>query len=105
MNGACYGMADLEYRKLSDTEIDSELTRLPGWGLENGQIIKRYQFKTYKDGLVFGLAVGQVADQLNHHPDLEIGYARVRIAVNTHDVGGISPYDFELARRIENLIG
>ena len=97
-------MASLEYRKLSDEEVTAELTALSGWAVENGQIAKRFLFKTYKDGLVFGLAVGQIADQLNHHPDLEVGYAKVRVAVNTHDVGGLSPYDFEFARRVESLL-
>ena len=96
-------MPELAYVKLNDTDIAEELVVYPGWGFENGQLTKTYEFKTYKDGVVFASAVGFVADKLNHHPDIHIGYAKVRISVNTHDVGGISPYDFELARRIENL--
>ena len=96
-------MPELAYVKLDDTAIAEELVVYPGWALENGQLTKTYEFKTYKDGVVFASAVGFVADKLNHHPDILISYGRVRVSVNTHDVGGISPYDFELARRIENL--
>lgn len=96
-------MPELAYVKLDDTAIAEELVVYPGWGLENGQLTKTYEFKTYKDGVVFASAVGFVADKLNHHPDILIGYGKVRVSVNTHDVGGISPYDFELARRVENL--
>ena len=97
-------MAKLEYRKLTESEITEELGKLEGWSLEEDQLVKRFSFKTYKDGLVFALAVGQAADNLNHHPDLEVGYAKVKVAVNTHDVPGISPYDFELAHRVESLL-
>ena len=96
-------MSKLEYRKLSESEIEAGLVAAPGWVMEDGKVVKRFTFKTYKDGLVFAIAIGQVADHLNHHPDLEVGYAKVKVAVNTHDVGGISPYDFELAKRIDAL--
>lgn len=96
-------MRELAYVKLSDSDVAEELGRHPGWGLEGGQLAKRFEFKTYKDGIVFASAVGFVADKLNHHPDIFISYGKVRIAVNTHDVGGISPYDFELARRIDAI--
>jgi len=93
----------LEYRLLSDSEISDLLSELPGWSNEAGKLVKLFPFKTYKDGLVFGVAIGYLADKMEHHPDLEIGYAKVKIGVNTHDVGGISPYDIELVRQIEAL--
>ncbi len=97
-------MSKLEYRKLSESEIAEALGSCVGWAIEDGKLAKCFTFKSYKDGLVFAVAAGQLADQLNHHPDLEVGYAKVRVAVNTHDVDGISPYDFELAKRIDTLI-
>jgi len=96
-------MSDLAYVKLSESEIADRLKALSGWAVKDGQITKAYSFKTYKDGVVFASAVGFVADKLNHHPDIVIGYAKVTVSVDTHDVGGLSPYDFELARRIETL--
>jgi 4a-hydroxytetrahydrobiopterin dehydratase len=97
------GLMKLEYRKLTDDEIRRAIDTVSGWSEDQGQITKTFEFKTYKDGVVFASAVGYVADGLNHHPDIDIRYGKVRVAVNTHDVGGLSPYDFELARRIEAL--
>ena len=97
-------MTKLEYRLLTDLEIAHGLKELDEWAVEGGKLSRRYEFKTYKDGLVFAVAVGHIADRLDHHPDLEIGYAKVKIAVNTHAVGGLSPYDLELAHRIDALM-
>lgn len=97
-------MAKLEYRKLSDEEVAQELEALPEWSVEKGQVTREVTLKTYKDGLVFAVAVGHLADRLDHHPDLLVTYAKVKISVNTHSVEGLSPYDFELARQIDALI-
>lgn len=94
----------MERRKLESGEIESNLAGLPGWLVENGQIVKTYQFDSYKAGLVFAVSVGHFADRMDHHPDLFIGYQKVRIGLNTHDLGGVSTWDFELARQIESLI-
>lgn len=93
----------LEYRKLTDSEVTQELSHFPQWGLEGGQLVRTFAFAQYIEGARFALKVAHVADELNHHPDILIGYRKVRISVNTHDVGGISPYDFELARRLDPL--
>ena len=93
----------LEYRKLSDEEVASELQLRSEWSLENDQLVRQFSWKTYKDGLVFASAVGYLADRLNHHPDILIRYAKIRVAMNTHDVGGLSPFDFELARQIDEI--
>ena len=94
---------ELAYRKLEESEANSALDTVSGWSIKDEKLTKDFKFETYKDGVVFASAVGFVADKLNHHPDIQIGYAKVNISVNTHDVGGLSPYDFELARRIDTL--
>lgn len=94
---------NLEYRKLDDAEIAAGLASLEGWSLENGQIAKTYSFGTYPEGPVFAVRVGELAEELNHHPDMLVTWCKVRVSMNTHDVGGISPYDFELARRVDGL--
>jgi 4a-hydroxytetrahydrobiopterin dehydratase len=93
----------MERRKLNDVEIQTGLADLPDWSFENGQITKTYTFDSYKAGLVFAVVVGHFSDAMDHHPDLMIGYQKVRIALNTHDVNGISPFDFALATKIESL--
>jgi 4a-hydroxytetrahydrobiopterin dehydratase len=89
--------------KLTDSQISDNLSKLSGWELINGQISKQYTFSTYKAGLVFATVVGHLADQMDHHPDLFIGYQKVRVSLNTHDVGGISELDFELAGKIDSI--
>jgi 4a-hydroxytetrahydrobiopterin dehydratase len=93
----------MERRKLDQNEIESKLAEMDGWALDEGQIIKEFTFATYKAGLVFAVAVGHFADRMDHHPDIYIGYQKVEIAMNTHDLDGISTYDMELARLIETL--
>ncbi len=98
-------MAKLEYRRLSEAEIATGLKEVPGWAVRAGLLEREFQFDRYQEGLVFASAVGFLADGLDHHPDLAIGYKKVKVSVSTHATKGLSPYDFELARRIERLTG
>lgn len=95
----------MERRKLNEVEIAERLTANPGWAVLEGKVTKTFEFKSYASGVVFASAIGNVADQMDHHPDLTIGYQKVTVAVNTHDVQGISELDFELARRADLLFG
>ena len=94
---------ELAHRLLSKDEIESAMKTVSGWEIKGDLLTKSFTFKTYKDGVVFASAAGYLADKLDHHPDITVGYAKVQISVNTHSVGGLSPYDFELARRIDSL--
>ena len=96
-------MGELKYVKLSDEEISSELEKVSGWEIVDGQLSKTFSFPTYLAGVDFAANVGQTAEAPNHHPDILVKWCKVRVSVNTHDVGGISPYDFELARRVDAL--
>jgi 4a-hydroxytetrahydrobiopterin dehydratase len=94
---------ELAYRKLTDAELAAGLSALPAWSVEDGMLTRLFTFATYKDGLTFATAVGWEADRLNHHPDLLVGYGKVRVSTVTHDAGGLTPYDLELARRVDAL--
>lgn len=97
-------MANLSYDKLSDDAIAEEIKSVDGWSVIDGALTKEFSFENYKDGLVFGVAAGYTADELNHHPDLFIGYGKVRVSLVTHDAGGgLTSYDFEYARRVDRL--
>ena len=96
-------MPELSYKKLSGQEVQDGLKDLPGWSLQDGMVAKEFAFETYAAGLVFATACGHMAEQLNHHPDLFIGYRRVRVAFTTHDAGGLTAYDIEAARRVQAL--
>ncbi|MBL8069071.1 MAG: 4a-hydroxytetrahydrobiopterin dehydratase [Armatimonadetes bacterium] len=97
-------MAELTYDKLSAAGIEAELPSVPNWTIEEGELTRRFTFETYKDGLVFAVAVGYAADELNHHPELTIGIGHVRVSLVTHEAGGgLTAYDFEFARRVDRL--
>jgi 4a-hydroxytetrahydrobiopterin dehydratase len=89
--------------KLSDERVKEELAGLPGWSIEEGMLVREFAFKTYSSGLVFAVACGQVADGMDHHPDLFVGYQKVRVGFVTHSAGGLTAKDFEAARRIQAL--
>ncbi len=93
-------MSELTYDRLSDEQIQQRLSGLDGWTIKDGMLTKEFSFDSYASGVVFGAAVGHVADNLNHHPDLMIGYQKVTVSVLTHDAGGLTAYDFELAKRV-----
>jgi 4a-hydroxytetrahydrobiopterin dehydratase len=89
---------------LTETEIQAALAKLSGWTYENGTISKTYNLPSYTGGLAFAVAVGAVAEGLNHHPDMSIGYKRVTVTFTTHDSGNVvTAKDVEAARRVEAL--
>lgn len=97
-------MADLSYEKLDAPAVEDMLGTVRGWSVEDGALVKRFSFGSYAAGVMFAAAVGHEADRLNHHPDLHVGFQKVTVSMVTHDVGGgLTPYDFELARRIDAI--
>lgn len=97
-------MGEGDYRKLSDDEVASRLGLVPAWSVENGMLFRLFEFGTYAEGVMFAAAIGQTADAINHHPDILIGYRKVRVQMCTHDAGNsLTPMDFELAARIDAI--
>lgn len=94
----------MDRKKLTEDEIEARLAKLGGWAMQGEKIGRSFDFDSYASGCVFATAVGCIADALDHHPDILIGYRKVNVSVNTHDVGGISDWDFELASRIDGLL-
>ena len=96
-------MSDLSYERLPDDVVEDLVALLDGWSVVDGMLTKEFSFGSYAAGVVFGSAVGHTADGLNHHPDLMSGYQKVPVSVLTHDAGGLTSYDFELARRVDSI--
>lgn len=88
---------------LAQAQIDTALARLPGWEHRDGAIGKTFSFHAYADTIAFVNAVAAIAQREDHHPDLQVGYDRCRVAYRTHTVGGISENDFICASKIEAL--
>lgn len=89
----------------SAEEAQSRLAILPGWKIEAGELVKTFQFKDFRAALDFVNGVGELAEQAGHHPDIDIRYNRVRLALTTHDAGGLTGKDFDLASQTQNLAG
>ena len=87
--------------KLDSDEIAERLKTIPGWELKEGTITKLYRFKEFLDGINFVSKVAQIAEAMDHHPDIAINYTRVRFSCVTHSEGGVTEKDFKLARDIE----
>jgi len=82
-------------------EAGERLNDLPGWVLHSGSIQKEFRFKSYLAGLDFAYSLGEIAEAENHHPDLFIGWRRVKVVLSTHAIKGLSQNDFVMAARSE----
>lgn len=91
-------------RALDDAGADVLLKLLRGWHRTGGEIHKTFHFPDYHHTMAFVNAVAFVAHQEDHHPDLEVGYNRVRVRFSTHSVGGLSENDFICAAKIDTLL-
>ena len=89
--------------KLSDAEIQSNLAKLGGWTLINGEITRTVMVKDFQVALLFVNAVGLLAESAQHHPDITIKYNRITFGLTTHDSGGLTDKDFALAAQINAL--
>ena len=90
----------------SAQEVEAKLTlELPHWYLENGWIRRKYKTSGWKATLMVVNTVGHLAEAAWHHPDLSVSYAFVIVKLCTHDAKGITDKDFELAQKIESVIG
>ncbi len=88
---------------LSDDEIRTALEDLPGWELSGGQIAKEFKRDGFAGAIAFVVRLSYAAEAANHHPDLDIRYSRVRVALSTHSEGGITAKDIDLAHTIDGL--
>ena len=91
--------------KLADAEVTQRLAALPGWTLADGKLHRELTFADFTQAFAFMTDVAREADALDHHPEWFNVYNRVVIDLNTHDAGGITTLDFDLARRVEDLAG
>jgi 4a-hydroxytetrahydrobiopterin dehydratase len=89
--------------RLSDGEIDERLAGLEGWERSGDAIVKRFDNGDFKGSVEFVNSLTPEAEEMNHHPDLEISWKTVTVTITTHSEGGLTEGDFELARRIDAL--
>lgn len=88
---------------LADHEIHSRLVTVPDWQIESGELVRTFLLKDFRASLAFVNKVGDLAEAAGHHPDIDIRYSKVRLALATHDAGGITQKDFDLAAATDKL--
>lgn len=89
--------------RLSVTEVGERLKTLPDWSLENGEIARTFQFSDFVSSMHFVDCVAEKAESAGHHPDIDIRYNKVRLALTSHDAGGLTEKDFSLASECDIL--
>jgi 4a-hydroxytetrahydrobiopterin dehydratase len=87
--------------RLDDDEISTRLGSLPGWERRGDEIEKAFELPTFPEAIEFVRRVADRAEAANHHPDIDIRWRKVRIALTTHDAGGLTDLDFQLATETE----
>ncbi len=112
-------MTGLDYRKgsscrhlqgdekmevLSASDVDHQLASRPAWKVERGNLVRQFEFSDFSKALEFVNRVGVEAETVAHHPDIDIRYNKVRLSLISHDAGGLTNRDFELAAAIDNLV-
>jgi 4a-hydroxytetrahydrobiopterin dehydratase len=89
--------------KLSDIAIQRELGGLTGWARKGDTLVKTYTMRSFPQGIAFVNRVADLAETMNHHPDIDIRYTKITCTLSTHDSGGITEHDVNLARGIERI--
>jgi 4a-hydroxytetrahydrobiopterin dehydratase len=87
---------------LSDIELQRALGRLAGWSKRSGVISKTFTLSTFPAAIAFVTRIADAAESAQHHPDIDIRYTKVSIALSTHDSGGLTQKDIDLAAVIES---
>lgn len=93
----------MERRKLSEDEVKEALAGLEGWEFDFDKIEKKFKFVNFAEALAFVNKVGEIAESLDHHPDIKLGWGYAEIETTTHDRGGVTDFDLELARKMDDL--
>jgi 4a-hydroxytetrahydrobiopterin dehydratase len=88
---------------LQDRIVTAKLKSLPLWTLERGEIVRYCEFQNFVEAMHFVNSVAEMAEGAGHHPDIDIRYSKVRLALISHDAGGLTERDFDLAAAIDSL--
>ena len=90
--------------KLNEAELVAALATVPTWKLKRGEMVRSASFADFEQAIGFVNRVATLAEGANHHPDIDIRYNQVRLSLVTHDSGGITQMDIDLAKSIEILL-
>jgi len=88
---------------LNEDKILSQLEQLKGWSRDGKEIRRLIEFADFVRAMAFVNSVALLAEKFNHHPDIDIRWNKVRLALSTHSAGGLTELDFKLAKAIDEL--
>lgn len=88
---------------LDDKTVRQKLMSMPLWSLEGGELVRHSTFENFVQSMQFVNGVAELAEGAGHHPDIDIRYNKVRLALVSHDAGGLTERDFDLAATIDSL--
>ena len=86
---------------LLNEDLIKGLIKSDNWKYEKKSIIRNFKFNSYMDGIKFVNKIAELAENKNHHPDIQIGWCNVEISITSHDLGGVTNQCVELANEIE----
>ncbi|MGN6330681.1 MAG: 4a-hydroxytetrahydrobiopterin dehydratase [Motilibacteraceae bacterium] len=91
-------------RLLTDEEIERQLLDLPHWTRQGRELVREVEAPDFRTGIAVVAAVADLAEEVDHHPDIDVRWRTLRLAVWTHVAGGITQLDIELAHRIDEVV-
>ncbi|MFP3130669.1 MAG: 4a-hydroxytetrahydrobiopterin dehydratase [Nitrososphaeria archaeon] len=89
--------------KMTENDIKKALSSMKEWSYKDNEIYKEYVFNNFMQSVKFVNIIAPVAESVKHHPDIFISYNKVRVALTTHDEGGVTEKDIDLAKKIDSL--
>lgn len=89
--------------KLTASQIENALPSVPEWKKTGDEISRTFQFKDFVAAMKFVNSVAELAEKTQHHPDIDIRWNKVTLALSTHDAGGLTEKDFKLAKEFDRL--
>ena len=89
---------------LSDKDILHALIGLNGWDFQDNSLKKTFTFDSYMQSINFINRVAEKAEIVNHHPDMEVGWCKIRIAFTSHDLGGVTASCIEMAKQVDSVL-
>ena len=88
---------------LDEKTVRQKLSSMPLWSLEGGELVRNSTFENFVEAMQFVNSVAELAEGAGHHPDIDIRYNKVRLALVTHDAGGLTAKDFEMAAELSKI--
>ncbi len=90
--------------RLDDDRIAERLTEVPGWARDGDAILRTVECASFPAAIAFVVRIGFLAEAKDHHPDVDIRWRTVHLSLSTHDLGGLSDRDFDLAAEIDTVV-